>query len=306
MRVVRILLAALAAGVLLFLALLAAIWRRPISTLDAMAKLSMRISGLRHVEVSTARGPVSVWSGGEGPPVVLLHGVNDTAAQWASVARPLMRRYRVILPELPGHGASAPRDGELTIGDLWNGVDAAIRAEAPQGEVALAGNSIGGWLALLWALEHPDRARLVVLVNGVALSSGAGVVNMLPRDREEARGMLDALTGPAAPPSAGFLLDDIANRSGSSPLARLMRGSYAPWRLDDRLSEIETPVVLLWGDADELLPPAYAQEVARRLPRARLEMLPGCGHVAPRECPGLLLARLSAALDAPPGGVSGP
>jgi pimeloyl-ACP methyl ester carboxylesterase len=306
MRIVRILLAVLAAGVVLFFGLLAAIWRRPISTLDTLSKTGMRLSGLRRADIRSARGTVSVWSGGKGSTVVLLHGVNDSPAQWASVAGALMAEHRVILPELAGHGASAPAIGELTVGDLLEGVDAAIAAEAPQGEVALVGNSVGGWLALLWAIAHPDRARLVVLVNGAALSSGAGIVNMLPRDREEARRMYDALTGPAAPAPAGFLLDDLANRSEASPLARLMRSSYAPWRLDDRLSEVATPVVLLWGDADELLPVAYAQEVARRLPRARLELLPGCGHVPSRECPGLLLPRLVAALDSREDRVSGP
>jgi pimeloyl-ACP methyl ester carboxylesterase len=185
-------------------------------------------------------------------------------------------------------------------------VETVVRREAPEGPVTLVGASIGGWLSLLWALEHPQRTRTVVLVNGVALSEGSGVVNMLPQTREEARRMLDALTGPAAPPAAGFLLDDLARRSEESPLARLMRSSYAPWRIDERLSEVSTPVVLLWGDQDELLPLSYAEEVARRLPSARLETLPGCGHVPARECPGLLLPRLEAAVDAPSGGISTP
>jgi pimeloyl-ACP methyl ester carboxylesterase len=75
-----------------------------------------------------------------------------------------------------------------------------------------------------------------------------------------------------------------------------MRSSYAPWRLDERLGEVRAPVVLIWGDQDELLPISYAEEVERRLRDARLERLPGCGHVPARECPALLLPRLEAAL----------
>jgi pimeloyl-ACP methyl ester carboxylesterase len=296
MRIVRLLLAGLLAGVLIFLAVLAAIWRRPISTLDGFAKAGLRLSGFRRAEVAGPRGPLSVYSRGEGSPVVLLHGVNDTLSQWASVAGPLSRNHRVILPELAAHGSSPPREGSLTVGDLLEGVDAVIRREAPEGPIALVGASIGGWLALLWALEHPERVRIVILVNGVALSVGSGVVNMLPESREQARRMMDSLTGPSAPPSADFLLDDLARRSPESPLARLMRSSYAPWRLDERLGEVRAPVVLIWGDQDELLPISYAEEVERRLRDARLERLPGCGHVPARECPALLLPKLEAAL----------
>ncbi|HEY7368611.1 MAG TPA: alpha/beta hydrolase [Thermoanaerobaculia bacterium] len=305
MKVVRILLAALAAGVLLFLAVMFAIWRRPITTLDALARAGLRLSGFRQSEIAGPRGRLSLYTGGAGTPVVLLHGVNDTVSQWASVAGEISAGHRVILPELAGHGRSEPREGTLTVGDLLAGVDAVLLREAPDGPITLVGASIGGWVALLWALEHPERTRAVILVNGVALSQFSGVVNMLPTTREEARRMLDALTGPAAPKAAGFFLDDVARRSADSPLARLMRTSYAPWLLDDRLAQVRAPVVLIWGDEDELLPYSYAREVARRLPQARLVDLPGCGHVPARECPGLLLPALKQAIDAP-SDVSGP
>jgi pimeloyl-ACP methyl ester carboxylesterase len=57
---------------------------------------------------------------------------------------------------------------------------------------------------------------------------------------------------------------------------------------------------LIWGASDRYLPPAYAQDVAARLPRARLELLPACGHVPQRECPERLLALLEPALTSPP------
>jgi pimeloyl-ACP methyl ester carboxylesterase len=151
---------------------------------------------------------------------------------------------------------------------------------------------------MLYADRHPDRVSAVVLVNGAALRGDGSEahVNLLPKNRDEARAAMLAVTSPKTPRAPEFVLDDLVRRAPRSPLARLMAAPVEGWLLEGRLGEISAPVTLLWGEDDKILPPAYARRVASQLPSARLVMIPGCGHVPQRECPDRLLPLLEEAL----------
>ncbi len=280
--------------------------RYPMRTFELLGRAGLRGAGLRRTEMAGPRGPLVVFEGGAGPTVVLLHGANDQAGAWVRVAKPLAARHRLVIPDLPGHGDSAPREGPLAVADLQAGVDAVVALESAKAPVALVGNSLGGWLALLAAQAHPERVSHVVLVNGAAVRGQPGAdITLLPRTRAEAARAMDALTGPAAPRVPGFVLDDLVRRGPASPLARLLAAPIGP-SLEGRLGEIAVPVTLLWGAADRFLTVSYAEGVARALPRARLVTLDGCGHVPQRECPERFLTALQDALDHPPDGPFAP
>lgn len=270
-----------------------AFWLRPLAVFELLGRAALRGAGLEKADLRSPRGRLVVFRGGQGRTVVLLHGVNDQAGGWAHVAKPLAAHYRVVVPDLPGHGESEPREGALTVSDLLSGLDAVLASEpAP---AVLVGNSMGGWLALLTALQHPERVARVVLVNGAAVT-GQTTVKMLPADRDEARRTMAALLAPGAPRTPDFVLDDVVRRAPTSPLARLVATSFKDHALDGRLREITLPVSLIWGAEDRLLPPAYAQELARGLPNAALDLLPSCGHMPQRECPDRLLPLLERAI----------
>ena len=286
----------------LIVALAASFLLRPFWWLERIGKSMLRSAGLERVELKGARGPLVYWRGGSGPTLVLLHGANDQAGAWARVAARLAQSRRLVVLDLPGHGESGPKDGPLSAGDLLRGVEQVVAAEAGHGRATLLGNSLGGYLAMLCAFRQPERVRQVILLNGAAIHSDPGVaINLLPRTRQEARAALEALTDPASPPAPGFLLDDLVRRGAGSPLARLLEAPEDPHlRLDERLGEMATPVTLVWGESDRLLPVAYAEEVRSRLTAARLEILPHCGHVPQRECPELAVAAIERALAEPP------
>ena len=276
---------------------------RPLAVFASMERLGLRWAGLEQRRVPASRGAQMSWRGGTGPTVVFVHGANDQAGAWVRVVRPIMRGHRVVLLDLAGHGGSAPADGPLGVDDLLAGVQAVMDAEAAGAPVTLVGNSLGGWLALVYARAHPGRVAHVVLVNGAAIRGDGteAAVNLLPRTRDEARRAIAATMSPASPPVPGFVLDDLVRRAPASPLARLMA---APARddlsLDGHLEEIATPVTLIWGVDDRVLPLAYAERVASELPAARLVRLERCGHVPSRECPAALRAALEQALGDPP------
>jgi pimeloyl-ACP methyl ester carboxylesterase len=122
----------------------------------------------RRLELAGVSTPV--WEGGSGTPVVLLHGPGEFAGYWLRVVPGLVRAHRVVVPDLPGHGASDVRDGPLTgarvidwLGDL---LDRTV-SEPP----VLVGRVVGGAVAARFAADHGNRLRHLVLVDALGLSS---------------------------------------------------------------------------------------------------------------------------------------
>lgn len=279
----------------------ASFFLRPFWWLERLGKAKLRTEGLERAEIAGARGAIVYWRGGAGPGLVLLHGANDQAGSWSRIAEPLARSRRLVLPDLPGHGESAPTEGALALADLMAGLESLMDEEWPSGKVTLAGNSLGGYLAMLYAHRHPERVEHVILLNGAVLQAEPGVaINLLPKTRDEARRAVEALTDPASPAAAGFVLDDLVRRAPTSPLARLMQSPFPADLLEGRLGEMTVPVTLLWGESDRYMPVAYAESIQRQLKASRLERIPLCGHVPHRECPDRLVALIERALRAPP------
>jgi pimeloyl-ACP methyl ester carboxylesterase len=302
------LLLAIGAGVIVAGILL---WRFPLQATVMAGRSALRWSGFEKVQAGTRFGPVTYFRGGSGPVVILVHGANDQAGGWARVAPALARDYRLVVVDLAGHGDSAPKEGPLTIRDLVDGLDAVVDAETTGSRATLVGNSLGGFLALVHASRNAGQVAHAILVNGAVDRGDASkaAVTLLPRTREEARQAMDALTSPSTARMPGFVLDDLVRRSPTSPLARLMARPDSELReflLDDRLPELHVPVTMLWGEDDRVLSVSYARRAASRLPNARLELMPRCGHVPQRECPGVLLARLRESLARVPPAAAAP
>lgn len=289
--------------VALAIGLVALVLFRPLAVLETVERWGLRWVGMERREASGPRGPLVYWRGGTGRFVIFLHGANDQAGAWVRVVRPLVATHRVVLADLAGHGDSAPAAGPLSVEDLVDGVETVVAGEAPEGPVTLVGNSLGGWLALIYADRHPDRVAHVVLVNGAAIrGDGSGAqVNLLPKTREEAREAVKATMSPASAPMPPFVLDDLVRRAPASPLARLLASPPADeFLIDARVSRLQAPVTLIWGEDDRLLPVAYAKKVTGELPVARLVLIPRCGHVPQRECADRLRPVLERALREPP------
>lgn len=282
----------LAAGVL--------VWRAPMRTAEVAGRLFLRATGFSHLTAHTPRAAISYFADGQGPLLVFVHGANDQAGTWARIAPAFRDEYRVLVPDLAGHGASGPKDGPLLIADLVAGLSAVLEAEGG-GPAILVGNSLGGFLSLIHADRHPDQVRIVVAVNGAIMRGGneEAAAMLLPRSRNDARRVMEALVSPKTPRIPDFVLDDLVSRAPQSPLSRLTSAPLSTmeeWLLEDRLPHIRTPVALIWGADDRLIPVRYAEEARRRLPHATLEVIPDCGHVPQRECPTQLMPRLRAVI----------
>lgn len=274
----------------------------PMDLFIAYSRAQLAAAGFTRNETEIAGRPLVWWAKGEGPTLVLVHGVADQAGTWFRVAPALAKTHRVLALDLPGHGESAPAEGPLAMSVVMGGFDAWLGEHAVRAGAApiLVGNSMGAWVALLAARHHPERVGRVVVVNGGGLRADTGELDLVPKDREQARRLMAALRDPASPPTPDPVLDDLVRRVPGGQVERMFAaGDLESQLLDTKLGEIKTPVDVLWGESDRYLGRAYADRLVAGLPAARLTLVASCGHLPQAECPERFTERLTAVLALP-------
>ncbi|HVN76768.1 MAG TPA: alpha/beta fold hydrolase [Thermoanaerobaculaceae bacterium] len=282
---------------------------RPLTVFAWQTRAALRTAGLRKVTVEAPVGRQTVFTGGTGPLVVLLHGAGDGAGTWFKVVPELIRAHRLVVPDLAGHGESAPRRGPIDLKDVIGGFEAAMDAVTPGEKAVLVGNSLGAWVAMVEAQRRPGRVAAVVCIDGGAIRGNNLSARVLPRTRDEARESVAQTRDPGSAPVPDFVLDDIVRQARTGPLARLAAtaSTMDRWILDEeRLRDLSVPVHLIWGRSDRLVPLEYAERMRANLPEPDLVVLDRCGHVPQIECPDALLAALREAVDSSQSTVDSP
>ncbi|HEX9798870.1 MAG TPA: alpha/beta hydrolase [Thermoanaerobaculia bacterium] len=276
---------------------------RTLDELAAVRRAELLAVGFAPRALGDGGGRVAWLETGDGPPLVFLHGAGDQAATWHAVAPAFTASYRVVLVDLPGHGASEPLAAEvLPMATVVAGAERVLLAATGGPPAIVVGNSMGAWIATLLAHRHPARVARLVLVSGGALPGDPGAPSLVPATREQAAYLMSKLRDPASPPLPEWILDDIVRRTPSGATTRMMRDlpGLVGHLLVGRLGEVSTPVDLLWGESDQLMTLAYAERMASQLPSARLTRIARCGHVPQVECPERFRAALADLLAAPP------
>jgi len=270
------------------------------TSVAAERRAALESAGLRAESVAGPAGPLRVFVGGRGPTVVLLHGTGVHAGDWYRVVPALAARYRLLVPDLPGHGESVAAEGPIAVADLAAALGAVIEARGGNRAVTLVGNSLGGWVSLLYAASHPERVERVVGISSSGIFAQL-TVPLRPKDREEARRLALAIRGASAPAASDAELDAMVASIAAGPGSRLFAGLRAQDFLESHAAAIRTPVDLVWGDQDGVLPLDYGRRLAGLLPAARFHPLPHCGHMPQVWCPEALAPLLLEILAAPPG-----
>jgi 3-oxoadipate enol-lactonase len=255
-----------------------------------------------------ANGTVNASQSGDGPPLVLLHSLLSDRASFDRIVPELSKTFRVIVPELPGFGASEAVGGGLAaVADRMAG---AIDDCADGEDVIVLGNGYGGFVALQMAIRHPNIATKLILADCGAAFSEPG--------REAFRNMA------AAAKAKGLAaITDVAMRrlfaiefqEANPDLMRDRREAFLRTDRDvfraacDALSELDlrpqlgqvkVPVLVLVGEHDEATPPPMSREIAAGLPQARLKIIPGCAHVPQLQAPTAFLAAIGDFLSPTP------
>jgi pimeloyl-ACP methyl ester carboxylesterase len=295
--------AAAAAVALLTTAAALLFFRYPVASFAWLNRRALRAAGFTKHTVHAAAGAQTYFAAGQGKVVVLLHGAGDQAGTWAKTAPTLAANYRVVVPDIAGHGESAPARGGIGFEAMLAGIDAVLAAESPAEPVTLVGNSLGAWLSMWYAAHHPARIGRVVLVNGGAVRAEDRMqVTLMPATREEARVLCDRILDSHSPRVPVFMLDDLIRRAREGPIARLAQAwtEADKYLLDDRLRELSVPVDLLWGESDRLVPLELALRMQAALPAVRLTTIPRCGHIPQQEASAAFRDALAHLLASPP------
>jgi pimeloyl-ACP methyl ester carboxylesterase len=274
-----------------------------LSVVERGARFVMNRHGFQSRTVSTAAGTLHVYDArgpGNLPTIVMLHGLGSAATAFAPLlVRMLPQAGRLVAPDLPGHGFSGTWSGSPTPERLFAAVSEVLDAVVDE-RMVLVGSSLGGALALRYALERPER--LVAL----ALISPAGA-RTTPREWEDLR---DAFKIDSAA-EARQLLARLYHRTpwyvaALAPRLRdIMKGAavrdvMSAATLDDlpapgSLGALAMPILLLWGKSERLLPASSLAYFRRHLPEhAVIEEPEGFGHSPHFDDPARLASRLIA------------
>jgi pimeloyl-ACP methyl ester carboxylesterase len=239
---------------------------------------------------------------GDGPPLLLLHGLGASSFSWRHNVGPIARHFRVLAPDLPPHGRSpAALDADYTVAALARAVLAFLDHLALP-RAALMGNSLGGGLALLLARDHPERvSALVLLAPAAALTQVPWIFYplRLPLLGYLAAGLLGAWIIPPALRLAyhrrELITPEVVSGYAASfrdPRRRLALGRLCRQlqilpldQVDSLLREISQPTALIWGTRDRILPVGQAYWVKERLARCEFHLLPEVGHAPQEEDP---------------------
>lgn len=216
------------------------------------------------------------------PTLVLLHGVNDQAGSWFEVAELLSKDFQLIVPDLAGHGESEPASGPLTFATMLASVHGLIEHVSPDRPVTIAGNSMGGWLAMLYASQHPARVSRLVLENASGMAWMLSVP-LAPKTREEAAQVLRAVHGPAFAVTDAHV-DELLTRK-ETPLSRIDMNDAVAHVIDPKLASLDIPTTLIWGRHDGLLPITYAEALQKKIRNSKLLIIEDAAHIPHLQSP---------------------
>ena len=255
--------------------------------------------------------PMRWWVGGAGPSLVLVHGLGGAGANWAEMVSVLAARWRLLVPDLPGHGGSAPLPSACGLASFADRV-ALVAEREEMLPAAFAGHSFGGAVSTRLALRRPDAVRALALFASAGLlpfpawrraamraaralrpaeawfARNRDVVARRPRLRRAAFGGWGAVHPAGMSPASvvGFLED--RGLATDTPTAR---HALIADRSRDELASLSCPTLVVWGARDRLVPLDVAFEYAR-LTGAALRVVPAAGHLVvgeyPEECARML------------------
>jgi pimeloyl-ACP methyl ester carboxylesterase len=254
----------------------------------------------------------AVLEGGEGPPVVVLHGLGQFAATWTRLIPQLVGSYRVIVPDLPGLGASEVEDGRLDADRVLDWLGELIEASCPS-PPALVGHTIGGAIAARFAVDRSDRIERLVLVDSFGLGPfrpaprfALAMVRFLARPTEQTRDrflgqcILDLEGVQAEMGEEWELLASYALEGARTPAVKsagrsLMKAFGVSAIPDADLDRIVVPTTLIWGrhDLETRLRVGEAASARYGWP---LHVIEDCGADPNIEQPEALLQALGEAL----------
>lgn len=235
--------------------------------------------------------PVNLWLGGQGVPLLLIHGgIGDAELHWKHVWNQLADRYTVIAPNLPSFSGTSPleRAGFAQIADWVVQLIDALNIESAN----VIGNSFGGGVSRLMASRHERRVKRLILVNGGAIpnippfvgrmmqsSIFNGMFNMIRKQTFSFKGLAPMFA------DRSFLTNEFIAQAEADSLGfvTLMRQSASEGVGTEVIPQV--PTLVLWGEDDKFTKVSMGENLAKMIPNAEFNLFVGAGHMPQIEKP---------------------
>ena len=241
-----------------------------------------------HEELVGVRGSqVRVLRAGSGEPLVYLHSLLGEV-RWLPFLDILSRDFTVYVPEHPGFGSSDGLERIDTVQDLafhYADLLDEIGLEQPH----VAGLSLGGWIAAELAVHYAHRVRKLVLIDAMGLNvAGHFIPDIFAANPGETRALL--FVNPDTGLAHSFVSDTPSPALLDLMLTSRQAAARVAWnpylhdpKLEDRLYRVKAKTLILWGEADRLIPLEHGRLYERKIKGAKLSIVKGCGHLPPLE-----------------------
>lgn len=289
------------------LLLAATVWFLPIEWNEAKNRFRLWRAGARPVLWEKHRGFTLDRCGekapAECPCVWMVHGLGDTVSTWRRFftdENSFKRPVRLYAIDLPGHGGSLRRKDttEYRVSTMARELDAKISSEAKCEKNILVGNSFGGWVATHMALQSPKLFTNLVLIAPSGMNDATKVGESL-----FANPTIEALKD--FQKRAYFKPRELPERAWEAALEKTKTGGISEVRnaqvpedrLEEKLSGLKTPTLLVYGDADRIIPRSDIELFLKKQPAIQYKTLPECGHLPQKECPEKLFLLIEAAIQ---------
>ena len=228
-------------------------------------------------------------NGVAGTPLVLVHGLGARGEDWAAMIPALAAQgFHVYVPDLLGYGRSPKPDVDYSIPLEEQTVAQFMQAvHVPRADVG--GWSMGGWVVMKLALDHPEMVDRLVIYDsaGVYFPATWDPELFTPGDVVGVEKLIAMLTPKPR---------QLPNFAAEAALRKLEKNAWVIRRsmkamtngrdlLDFRLYQISQPMLIVWGARDDLIPLSAGEAIHKNVPQSVLNIVEGCGHLAPAECP---------------------
>ncbi|HEX4649879.1 MAG TPA: alpha/beta fold hydrolase [Granulicella sp.] len=286
----------------------AVFYLRPLWVADQMVRLRLWDHGVKshYAEVGGYRVhylEALPRGGGAGTPLVLIHGLGARAEDWGPMIPGLAAAgFHVYAPDLLGYGRSPRPNVDYSI-RLEEGLVVEFMQKMHLATADVGGWSMGGWVAAKLALDHPERVQRLVLYDsaGIYFPATFDASLFIPGD-EAALFHLTEMLDPNPrhlPPFVARAAIRKLQRNGW--IIRRAMVSMANGRdlLDFRLAGLDRPTLIVWGSKDVLIPLSVGESMHRLIPHSSMDVIEGCGHLAPGQCANAALEGTVDFLKAP-------
>lgn len=245
---------------------------------------------------------------GDGPPILLIHGLAGSSRTWKDVMPRLAENHTVIAPDLMGHGESAKPLGDYSLGAFASGLrDFLGMLNVPR--VTVLGQSLGGGIAMQLAYQHPEVCERLVLVGSGGLGREVSwILRILALPGSEY--WMPVIFPPFAKNAGDRVSEVTANAGIRAPhMAEMWRAYASITQAPNRHAFVRTvksvidpggqsinatdrlylaaamPTLIVWGDSDPVIPIQHAYDAHDAIPHSRLEVFEGIGHFPHSEAP---------------------